>query len=124
MAERTARLAAVRDLGDGHLGVWVPYDDRELAKALPGARWDKNLKAWRVSTYFRGDAESLVARLNTKRDGAVSISITALIRDLLDAIPSHLRPPTCKALAKAWHPDTGGDHALMQQLNTVREVIR
>ena len=39
--------------------------------------------------------------------------LTAFVHSL----PRHLRQPVYKALAKALHPDVGGDLALMQELN-------
>lgn len=124
MPETSARPAAVRDLGDGYLGVWVSYDDRELAKALPGARWDKNLKCWRVSIYFRADAQSLVTALDMKRTSTSVVSVTTMLRELFAALPTHLQRASYRALAKAWHPDHGGDHGLMQQLNGAYEALR
>ena len=36
---------------------------------------------------------------------------------MLAVVPERLRVPTVRALAKVWHPDQGGDGALMRRLN-------
>ena len=36
---------------------------------------------------------------------------------MFEAIPDRLTQPTHRALSACWHPDTGGDHALAQDLN-------
>ncbi len=107
-----------RDLGDGDLGVWVSYDDRRHAKALPGARWDKHLKCWRIVKMFSGEADALCHRLNgTRPKTKRQVELDETLTRLFSAVPQELRKATYKALSTAWHPDRGGDTATMQTLN-------
>ena len=64
------RRATCRSLGDGDVGLWVDYEDRLQAKAIPTARWDKHLKCWRIRSVFRDEAEDLVHDLNDRHAGA------------------------------------------------------
>jgi hypothetical protein len=43
---------------------------------------------------------------------------------LFDEVPDDLRVGTFRALARAWHPDVGGDTVLMQQLNLAVESTK
>ncbi|MBA2724979.1 MAG: hypothetical protein H0U53_03220 [Actinobacteria bacterium] len=115
MANRnpTARL-----LGDGYVGVWVHYDDREHAKQMPGARWDKHLKCWRVPEMFIRDVQTLIDRLNGGGDGHLVEALGAVFRRL----PVTLRQPTYTALVKVWHPDAGGDLRAMQSLTAMWQM--
>lgn len=110
MANRnpTARL-----LGDGYVGVWVSYHDRELAKALPGSRWDPHLKCWRVPEMFIGEVDKLIGRLN----GGGDFQLTDALATVFNRIPSRLRQPAYRALVRVLHPDTGGDLRAAQSLN-------
>ena len=124
MTDSTTRAAAARDLGDGFFGVWVPFEHKDRAKSLPDARWDKNLKCWRVPCIFREEMTNLVAQLNDSADVnmATSTTLVPLLERLFEQVPQRLRTPTFRALAKCWHPDRGGDERLMQQLNELEVV--
>lgn len=111
MAHSSGRPAAVRSLGDGYVGLWISYDDRHLAKALP-ARWDKSLKCWRLPIAFRADAERLVERLNAGVDVELIDALIVMFRRL----PPALRQPVYRGLSKAVHPDRGGNTSVMQSL--------
>lgn len=111
MANRNSRVTAGRDLGDGRYGVWTAYENRERCKALPGSRWDPTLKCWWVPIELRAEAERLIAALN-----GVGSTLGSALVDLFAALPDPLRGPTYRALAKAWHPDTGGDLEATQVL--------
>ena len=104
MAERTRPLASSRPLGDGDIGLWVRYEDRAQAKALPGARWDPKLKCWRVDAMFRADAEALVNHLNGGIDGTFVNLLVTVLRN----VPPELRVKTFRALMRCWHPDVAG----------------
>jgi hypothetical protein len=114
------RSASCRNLGDGDIGVWVHYDDRELAKALPGRRWDKHLKCWRVSTMFRAEAEALINQLN----GGIDQHLVDALATMFQALPASLRGTTYKSLIKIWHPDVGGDTPAMQALTAAWERMQ
>lgn len=121
MGNPSPHRAAARDLGDGRYGVWAAFEHRERCKALPGARWDPTLKCWWVPIELRAEADHLVARLN----GDGTSSLAATVADLFAAVPERLQVGTYKALARAWHPDAGGDGPAMQVLaDTWREVGR
>ncbi len=120
MTDHSRRQATVRDLGDGRVGIWVAYEDREEAKALPGARWNPSLKCWHVAAIFTADAEALVKRLNRRFEHTSSTdveSLTTVLVALFAALPDHLRRNVHRALARALHPDQGGDAAAMRSLN-------
>ncbi len=114
------RQATVRNLGDGRIGIWVAYDDRAEAKALPGARWNPSLKCWHVAAIFEADAAALVARLNRRLNDASDSDVetlTAVLVALFAALPDHLRQSAHRSLAQVLHPDRGGDNAAMSALN-------
>ena len=121
----TNRTATTRNLGDGYWGVWVDYNDREHAKALPGARWDAGLRCWRVPATFAADAQALCKRLNGATAGGAEApaGLTAALVVVLRTAPARLRPITYKALARVWHPDAGGDLRLMQSLNSANDEV-
>jgi hypothetical protein len=102
MADSTRRRPECRSLGE----------DKDRAKALPGARWDAGLKCWRVPMAFRLEATALVEELN----GGVDSTLLAALIAVLRGLPVELRQPTYKALVKLWHPDTGGDTRITKAL--------
>lgn len=119
MANHSPRQAAGRDLGDGRFGIWVPFESKDRAKALTGARWDPGLKAWTVPVVFAADARALIDQLN----GTGGPALAPLLVDLFAAIPEPLQAPTYRALAKVWHPDVGGDGRAMQALADARREV-
>jgi hypothetical protein len=66
------RRRVVRPLGGGWVGLWVCYDDRHHAKAVPTARWDGELKCWGVRVLFATETRRLADRRNGIDDGAHS----------------------------------------------------
>lgn len=112
MPHASSRPATARPLGDGDLGLWVAFDDRHHAKALPGARWDPHLKAWRVRAQFAGEVHALVDRLN----GPAAARATAVLAEFRELVPPELRDRVYRSLVKALHPDAGGDAELMKAL--------
>ncbi|MGI8938880.1 MAG: hypothetical protein ACR2JF_11860 [Iamia sp.] len=114
MAETTPTV--VRDLGDGRIGIWTAFAHKDACKALPGARWDPNLKAWTVPTACRPEAQALAERLNGSAGDGLAVAVSVL----LQATPEHLRTATYRGLAQAWHPDRGGDTRAMQALTAAR----
>jgi len=111
------RPAAHRRLDDGDIGVWCHYDDRHLVKEIPGARWDPDLRCWRVPPAFAREARAVVELL-TRAD--VEANVESAAQRLLAVLPADLRPPTWRALAHAWHPDHGGDPRAMRALLALR----
>ena len=110
--------AAVRRLPGGEVGLWCPYEDRALAKRIPGARWDPDLRCWRIPAAFAADAEDVADLLNGTGPAAgdVEQAIGEATQRLLAAVPEDLRGSTWRALAHAWHPDHGGDDRAMRAL--------
>jgi hypothetical protein len=121
VANGSARPAVARSLGDGRIGIWVHFDDKDEAKALPGSRWAKGLKCWTVPSIFRAEAEHLVAALNARtarRPGASDTAgLTVAFKSLFVALAEPLRRPVHRALARTLHPDHGGDADAMRALN-------
>lgn len=128
MADSTRRRAVVRGLGDGDLGLWVGFHAKDQAKAIPGARWDPGLKCWRVHRGIAREAEALVDRLNATITNDTTtnniISTSNLVTEMFMVLPPHLREPTYRALARAWHPDRGGDTGIMQALTSSWAGVR
>lgn len=102
----------------------MPYEHRERAKSLPGARWDAALKCWRVPMALRAEAEALVAELNGNGRGGASGDLSSALEIVMRSAPVGLRATTYKALSKVWHPDTGGDLRLMQALTAVWDRVK
>lgn len=120
MTQTSRRPATFRNLGDGEVGLWVAYEDRHQAKALPGARWDPGLKCWRIARRFEDDVQRLVDRLNGVIDGPLEEALeTMFVR-----LPVELRAGTWKALQKVWHPDAGGNARASQALNMAWERVK
>lgn len=113
------RSATTRDLGDGDVGLWLPYEDRHRAKRIPGARWDANLKAWRIPRPLAAEARASAAAANGDNELSVKHALTALFY----ATPKQIWQCTYKALAKEWHPDTGGDLEAMQALTAAWDEV-
>lgn len=105
--------AAARCLDDGCIGLWIHYDYRSLAKEIPGAQWDGELKCWRIPPQFAFEAHDVADLIN---QADVEASVQASLQRLLVALPSEMRAPTWRALALAWHPDHGGDPRVMRAL--------
>ena len=51
-------------LGDGFVGVWVAFEDKNFRRRRCPVRWDWHLKGWAYRTRFRRDAQRLVDKLN------------------------------------------------------------
>ena len=120
MTQPNRRPATFRNLGDGDVGLWIAYEDRQQAKALPGARWDPGLKCWRIARRFEDDVQRLVDRLNGVIDGPLEDALETMF----SRIPEPLRASTWKALLRVWHPDAGGNNRISQALNQTWERIK
>lgn len=99
-----------------------PYEARELLK-LAGLSWSPDLKVWYCErTRY---AERVLRAYVDKWDGPVVWDDEApsarkpgsWVEVMFRELPPHLRTPVYKALARALHPDHGGDNRLMQQVN-------
>lgn len=112
MADPKPRLASMRDLGDGRVGIWASFEHKEAQKALPSARWDPSLKCWHVDRMFRAEAKALVDRINGGIDAEGVRLFTAMFR----LLPARLRQDVYCALARVLHPDRGGDEQAMKML--------
>ena len=128
MTRRDARLV---DLHDGFHGIFCDYNDKDQAKALPSARWDSELKCWRISNLFRNEAQRLVDNLNgttqpppPSTTPPANSTLADAFRTLFRLLPEQLRAPAYRALAKALHPDTGGDETATKALTAAWAAIR
>lgn len=108
--------AALRRLPGGEVGLWLPYERRALAKAIPGARWDPELRCWRIPGAFAFDAQDAVDLVNGPAASDVEKVIGDAAQRLLAVVPDDIRTSTWRALAQAWHPDHGGDARCMRAL--------
>lgn len=114
------RPTTYKVMSDGDIGVWTTYEDRQPIKDLPGAHWDPSLRCWRVPYEFQREVDDVVRRIN---GGTRDDVVVGALRELFSVLPSELRKPTQRALSRAWHPDTGGDHGVMLALNAVWDSI-
>jgi hypothetical protein len=119
MTDSNRRRASYRRLGDGRIGIWLAFEDKDEAKALPGSRWDKHLRCWTVPDLFERDARELVDRLNLRYAGTGTsvVLLSSALTSLFAALPAPYRTPTHRALARVLHPDHGGTNELMRALN-------
>jgi hypothetical protein len=116
------RPAAWRDLGDGWLGLWVAFENKDRAKAIPSAKWDAYLKCWRIRPTFVAEVELLVYELNQHLAPTTPArSLIDALAGLRDALPPELRRPVRRALVRVLHPDHGGNHEAMVALNRTWE---
>jgi hypothetical protein len=107
-----------------------------LKTAVPsGARdWNPATKEWTIRA---GHAEQLASALRSTGHKVLGLDpprsdpppradgpdTAQWARDLLTRVgPSH-RDPVFRALTKVLHPDVGGDHRLMQDLNRARDEL-
>lgn len=105
----------------------------EVIKRAPVRHWDKDAGCWRVpaehagliAELFRGAGYEVRHPLGARAwaPGQRLPAEPEPVAALLAIVPEHLRTPTVRALAKVWHPDVGGDHALMQRLNTAADGL-
>jgi len=116
---------------------YVPFDLREVVKSFPGKRWDSVGKHWSIPLEFvQPLAESLRAggcevfitrpdgtpwRSGKSSHGTRKTPAAGWADALFAAVGPDLAEAAFKALAKALHPDVGGDNTLMQQLVAARE---
>ena len=119
----------------GHTAtVEFAYDAELLAiiRNVPGRHWVANRKRWTVpAEQINGCAalfheagctvtvDGAVWTPPAQHSGSVPSSRVELLNRMFEAIPDRLVSPTHRALIRVWHPDTGGDHALAQDLNQV-----
>ncbi len=120
MTHSNRRPATFRNLGDGDIGLWVAFEDKDHAKAMPAARWDPGLKCWRVPFRFAEDVQRLVDRLNGVVDGPLEDALEIVF----SRIPAEIRAATWKALQRVWHPDAGGNGRASQALNQVWQRLK
>ena len=116
---------------------YVPYDLKEIVKSFPGKRWDSVGKHWSIPLEFvqplaealrAAGCEVFITRPDGTpwRSGKSSHGTRATpAADWADSMFAAVGPDRAevsfKALAKALHPDVGGDNTLMQQLIAARE---
>ena len=104
----------------------------DLIRSVPGRHWRADMKRWTIPAAQINGAAALfddagctvtvdgnVWTPPAQHRGTVPSSRVELIARMFEAIPDRLTPATHRALIRVWHPDTGGDHQLAQDLNTV-----
>jgi hypothetical protein len=133
------------DTGRGRAIVTFAYDVKaiELVKSIPSKRWHRERRYWTI----RADDVPLAAKRfadaghDVRVDGRRHANSSSRSRSrssrtahpatkssdpfapIFAAVPSDRRPDLYKALARVFHPDAGGDHVLMQQLNDHKEDL-
>jgi hypothetical protein len=117
--------------------IYDAYDVKEIIKQIPGRKWEADRRRWSIYT---SDVGLLLLML--KRDGHHGVITdrrwkprsskpsSAIKRTWADELfaalkgKPHLADKVFKALTLALHPDAGGDHELMVQLNVARDKTR
>lgn len=112
------RIVTAVNMNDGTIGVFCNYEDKDRVKAIPTAKWDPANKCWRISTHLSAEVRRLVAELNqaSTATAVTNQPLIAVLTQLFRILPAHVRTPAYRALAKALHPDTGGDEASTKAL--------
>ena len=114
----TGQRAHARRLPDGRWGIWCRFEDRFEAKAVPGARWDKNLRCWTVPPLFAAEAQRLVDQLNgPPSDAADGVSAAQAWRTIFAGLDAEVARALFRRASLALHPDTGGDAAAFRALD-------
>lgn len=133
-------MSTARVVVDDHIAsLYVPFALKDVVKTLPGRRWDKARKCWLVSTVFVDEAANALRAAGctvfvTRADGSAWTSGRAgaghratpgadWAESLLDAVGPAQAEAVFKALTRVLHPDAGGDHVLMSQLNEARRKV-
>ena len=125
----------IRPLNDDRAAVFSPFEAKDDVKALMGARWDPDLRAWTIPLVwaehaaeelrFAGWEVRLDPWLNPPQPPKPQATTVARpwAEQLFAAIPANLRTPAYRALAKVLHPDAGGDTTTMQALTAAYNQI-
>ncbi len=122
---------------DGTARLYTPFDADfvdDLKARIPARlrRWDKPDKCWVVSATGIDRAKIIAIRFYghvedipppSPQSNAVAVTPFAVLHLTPDA-PADLVPIVYRHLAKAFHPDRGGDTRQMQQINEAYEKIR
>jgi hypothetical protein len=101
---RAERLRfVVKNQGD-ELLVFSPFSDRAAMRELPGARWDPDVRAWRVPAATRSQVERVLDRraAQDERDigvGADGAEVETAIVGLLTALRPSVRRGVLDGLA-------------------------
>jgi hypothetical protein len=126
-------LVSIHTLDKREAAVRFPYDENliDIVRDVPGRRWVPASKYWTIPLYEINGCAAMFSEegCTVTVDGEVWTPPVAvlpvpsnrvdLIARLFESIPDYLVQPTHRALVRAWHPDTGGDKALAQDLNQV-----
>lgn len=108
--------------------VFSPFEAKDIIRGMPTRRWDKERRCWVIPV---DDAAALRGRLEWEgftvqvhsnwRPEPRTTTVVNWADSLFQALPEALAEKAFKALTRVLHPDTGGDTALMQQLNGARD---
>jgi len=113
----------------GHVAdVYAPFELREVIKSFPGRKWRPAAKAWEVPRHVIADlADALedcgctVFVSGDAEPSSASKATAGWAEMLLDAVGDDLAPKVYRALVCVLHPDHGGHHQLMVELNRARD---
>lgn len=107
--------------------VHFPYDEDlvDLIRGIPGRKWVAEEKFWTIPAgavrgfAYQADAcgEAVTIDGEPYQPPARTSPTNGRSIVAFDNLPEHLRPLVYRAVAKVLHPDAGGDHRAMQQLN-------
>lgn len=115
---------------------YVPYDFRHIPGSIPGRRWDRDRKAWLVSTSMldvladalreagvtvylhRGDG----TEWRSGKHGRRSAPAADWVSEAFHSVADELVPVLRRSLLAAFHPDRGGDPELAKRVNAVADA--
>lgn len=120
-----------------HPGWWVvqiPYNPilvDTIKRTVPAAdrAWDPKRKVWQVRAHHTIHLDAVLAGAEFRAEytpappARTAPAAQDAIRDLFAATPPALRTKVHRALAKALHPDTGGDVEMAKALNVVWQEV-
>lgn len=133
-------MAFVKVIDDGvDMKVFSPFAAKDTIKSMPSRRWDKDDRCWVVPSYLKRDLlmalelDGFEIRYEQapRKDSFEDLfdlftrptSVSDWVRDAFTAAGDRA-PKLYRALASVFHPDAGGEHALMVRINEAYDKWR
>ena len=127
------RIPQAEHLEGGAILFRVPYrrawvDRVKLTAPSDHREWDPDAKCWTVWPPFAKDVLSFTRKtfgyLSESGVRTAAASDHFRVLHLRETAPIELIESAFRTLAKLHHPDRGGNHAIMRQLNASYEALR
>lgn len=105
------------------IGDAVVVTGRPAAAPGDSARHEADRRSWNAErTRLERDRQRLQQEVNRLRSTAAAASGQDWAEQLLGKLTPEQADKAYRALVRVLHPDVGGDHRLMQQLNVARDL--